>query len=88
MPFQVGQVVWAKVKGHQNWPARIITLEEYSQVAVLSRSRASQNKKVPVKFFGREIYGLVSSDALQEYAETRSKVKKVSAKFFQWSFWN
>lgn len=83
--FSVGEIVWAKVKGHPSWPATVVSFDELpSNVAQSSRrSNLKEGKKVAVSFFGpRGEYALLPASAIEAYTNRRANMKenKIPAK--------
>jgi hypothetical protein len=54
--FQIGDRVWAKLKGHPWWPSKI----EDEKLLALDVTSAKQPGQVPVYFFGAHNFGWVN----------------------------
>ena len=64
--YKLGDLVWAKVKGFNYWPATIVPDDQ------VKNNRKIKNSYL-VRFFGSEDFGRVTEDNIKPYEEFREQ---------------
>ena len=64
--FQVGEIVWGKIKGYPYWPSKIIDI--------------SSNLIYTIKFYNDNSYAKLSSKFLLKYKENKNKISESNKK--------
>ncbi|KAJ3044413.1 kinesin-like nuclear fusion protein [Rhizophlyctis rosea] len=71
--YQVGEVVWAKMRGYPWWPGRVAAEDYLPDIVKASKhARAS----LPVHFFGTGDYTFCKGDKLRPFEQCREELSK------------
>lgn len=70
--FKLGDLVWAKVKGFNYWPAKIVEKQ-------IKYNRKIKNSRC-VNFFGSNDFAIVSEDQIKPYEEFREQYSNIPKK--------